>query len=132
MSALATRLSVCLFVPALLAACANTGYSYSELDGSRYHRTPIDTYPVQIVEVDGKSTPLTGPVLVEPGRHVVTVATAPSAVRRFGEERSTTLDVAPCTRYNLVAVKANALATDFKIAIDHQEPVAGCTAPPPR
>jgi hypothetical protein len=122
----------CLLVPMLLAACANTGYSYSELDGSRHHRTPIDTFPVQIVEVDVKSTPLTGRVLVEPGRHVVTVATAPSAVRRFGEERSMPLDVAPCTRYCLVAVKANALAADFEIAIDHQAPVAGCTAPQPR
>jgi hypothetical protein len=33
----------------------------------------------------------------------------------------------PCTRYYLVAVKSTALANDFTVRIDHQEPVSGCS-----
>ena len=49
-----------------LAACASTDYHYSQLYGQRYYKTPLDTYPVTIVRVDGKDTSLR-PVLVDPG-----------------------------------------------------------------
>jgi hypothetical protein len=117
-------------VPAALwlAGCASTGYHYSQLLGEKYHRASIDTYPVTVVRVDGKDT-TRRPTLVEPGRRDVTVQGPPGGSGGFGEVRTIVLDVAPCTRYYLVAVKSQVLASDFSIRVDHQEPVSGCTPP---
>ena len=111
------------------AACASNGYHYSQIDGQRYHRVPIDTYPLSITEIDGKSTPWFKPTLVEPGTRQVTVQAPPGAAASFGDTRTIALEVAPCTKYYLVAVKSSPLANDFTVRVDHQEPVAGCTAP---
>jgi len=124
-----------------LAACASTDYHYSQLSGVRYYRVPIDTYPVSIVRIDGRdvllgtlvrvadrSDPYQRPVsLVDPGLRQVTVQGPPGGTGGVGEIRTVPLDIAPCTRYYLVAVKTNALASDFTVRVDHQEPVSGCT-----
>lgn len=123
----ATCSAALLCAAALAAGCTTT--TYSRLDGGRYYLTPLDTYPVTVTHVDGKSTPLNAPVLVEPGRHQVTVQAEPSRAQRQGESRTITLDVAPCTRYWLVAVKPGPLSSDFGVKVDHQEPMPGCTAP---
>ena len=112
-----------------IVGCA-TDYHYSQLDGRRYYRTPIDTYPLLVTHIDGQSTPLSEPVLVDPGTRVVSVQTYPDKLHRFGEERTINLDVKPCTHYYLVAVKSTAIATDYTVKVDYEEPVAGCTAPP--
>jgi hypothetical protein len=111
----------------LLAGCATT--EYSRLEGTRYYRATIDTYPVMVVKVDGESTGLHLPVLVKPGPHTVTVQTYPNPLQRLGKERSIALDVQRCTRYYLVAVKAVPLSTDFEVKVDFAEPIPGCAAP---
>jgi hypothetical protein len=111
-----------------LAACASTDYHFSQLYGKRYYRAPIDTYDVTILRVDGQDT-LFRPVLVEPGVRKVVVQGPPGGALHLGEEREIALDVRPCTRYYLVAVKSNRLASDFDIRIDYEEPVGGCTPP---
>ena len=111
-----------------LAACASTDYHYSQLYGQRYYKTPLDTYPVTIVRVDGKDTTLR-PVLVDPGLRRITVQGPPGGASRLGEEREFALDVQPCTRYYLVAVRDNRLDADFTVRVDYQEPVGGCTPP---
>jgi len=111
-----------------LAACASTDYHYSQLSGYRYFRTPIDTYPVSIIRVDGKDN-VFKPALVDPGLRQVTVQGPPGGAGGIGEQRTLALEVAPCTRYYLVAVKANKLDSDFNVRIDYQEPVPGCTPP---
>jgi hypothetical protein len=113
---------------ALLAGCASGGYHYSQLDGHRYYRSSIDTHPVLIVRVDGSDTALS-PAPVEPGVRKVTVQGPPTATSRYGEQRTIELNVAPCTRYYLVAVKDNRLSNDFTVKVDYQEPVGGCTPP---
>jgi hypothetical protein len=113
---------------AALTACASTDYHYSQLYGSRWNRAPIDTYPVTIVRVDGKDTALR-PVLVDPGPRKVVVQGPPGGAMGLGQEREIDLNVAPCTRYYLVAVKENRLASDFTVRVDYQEPVGGCTPP---
>jgi len=125
----------------VLAACASTDYHYSQLSGVRYYRVPIDTYPLSIVRVDGQDV-LAGPLrrvpdhmdpyqrpvsLVEPGMRQVTVQGPPGGTGGIGELRTVPLEIAPCTRYYLVAVKSTPLANDFTVRIDHQEPVSGCT-----
>jgi hypothetical protein len=114
---------------AVLAACASTDYHFSQLVGQRYHRTPIDTYPVTIVRVDGKDTSLR-PVLVDPGLRHVVVQGPPGGTGGPGEQREIALNVLPCTRYYLVAVRPNRLASDFDVRVDYQEPLGGCTPPP--
>jgi hypothetical protein len=112
-----------------LAACASTEYHYSQLYGQRYYKTPLDTYPVTIVRVDGQTTALR-PVLVDPGLRRITVQGPPGGAYRLGEEREFALDVRPCTRYYLVAVRDNKLESDFTVKVDYEEPVGGCTPPP--
>ena len=112
-----------------LAGCATTEYHYSQLYGQRYYKTPLDTYPVTIVRVDGKDTTLR-PVLVDPGLRRITVQGPPGGASRLGEEREFALDVRPCTRYYLVAVRDNRLDADFAVRVDYEEPVGGCTPPP--
>ena len=126
----------------LLAACASTDYHYSQLSGTRYYRVPIDTYPVSIVRVDGqdvlqgslrrvvvdRADPYQRPFsLVDAGLRQITVQGPPGGAGGVGETRTVPLEIAPCTRYYLVAVKTNALASDFTVRVDHQEPVSGCT-----
>ena len=69
------------------------------------------------------------PVLVDPGLRKVVVQGPPGGASRQGEEREIALDVRPCTRYYLVAVKPDRLSLDFEIRVDYQEPVGGCTPP---
>jgi len=112
----------------MLVACASD-YHYSKLDGRRYHVAAIDTYPLIVSKVDGQSTMPGSPALVEPGARTVVVQTFPDKLHRFGEERTINLDVKPCTYYYLVAVKPTAIATDYTVKIDYEEPVPGCTPP---
>lgn len=121
-----TRSLLFALAAAALAGCATT--EYSQLYGNRYHRTSIDTYPVAIVSIDGKDI-IRNPQYVEPGQRKITVEAPPGGAFRYGERETVTLDVKPCTRYYLVAVKDNRLSNDFKVKIDHEEAMAGCTPP---
>ena len=112
----------------LLAACANPDYHYSQLLGKRYYQTPIDTYAVSIIRVDGTDNTFR-PALVEPGKREITVQGPPGGTGGSGRQHTITFDVAPCTRYYFVAVRPNALSNDFTVRVDHQEPVSGCTPP---
>jgi len=112
-----------------LAACASNDYHYSQVVGKRWNRAPIDTYDVTILSVDGKDTPYRE-VLVDPGVRKIVVQGPPGGTRSFGDQREISLDVRPCTRYYLVAVRPNRLASDFEIRVDYEEPLGGCTPPP--
>lgn len=110
---------------AILQGCA-AGTTYPELVGRRYFVTNLDTYPVLISSVDGRSTVIT-PVQVDPGLRRVTVQGLPGGAGNSMLE-TFELDVKPCTRYYIVAVKANPLDASFKPKIDYEEPLAGCKA----
>jgi hypothetical protein len=112
----------------VVSGCASS-YHYSQLYGTRYFKTDIETYPVIITEVDGKSTMTGIPVLVDAGMRTIVVQ-GPRTFVDLYETRSIKLDVKPCTRYYLVAVKPNRLDNDFSVKIDYEEPVAGCTPAP--
>ena len=121
------KLAAALSLGATLTACAGLPPGYGQIYGQRYFKAPIDTYAVQIVRVDDHDT-LDTPTYVDPGLHKITVQGPPDGVHRLGEQRSIDLQVAPCTRYYLVAQKANRLMTDFTVKVDYQEPIGGCTA----
>ena len=121
------KLAAAAAAPLVLVACAST-YHYSQISGQRYFRAPIDTYPVSIVRVDGKDN-VFRPAAVDPGLRQITVQGPPGGANRIGEERTISLEVAPCTRYYLVAFKPNRLAADFQVKVDYTEHVGGCTPP---
>jgi hypothetical protein len=112
-----------------LSGCANVDYHYSQISGQRFHLSEIDTYSVSILRIDGRSTIL-HPTPVDPGPRKILVQGPPDGVSREGRQREIALDVKPCTRYYLVAVKPNRLSSDFDVKVDYQEPVGGCTPPP--
>jgi len=118
---------------AALAAAAGCGTTpYSQIDGARYSRAAIDTHPVLVTRIDGRSTPFTTPVRVDPGMRTVQVQTYPGLVDRFGTEKTFRMEVKPCTLYHLVAVKPNSLLRDFEVKVDYEEPVPGCAPPAAR
>lgn len=108
-----------------IAGCATTPFSY--IDGNRYFRAELNSYSVIVLDVDGRSD-TRNPVMIDPGQHVIRVQGPASAGFRYGETRTITLDVKPCTRYYLKAVKKNSLEQDFEPQVDYVEPIAGCTA----
>src|SRR4051812_15543654 len=117
---IAFRSSAVLACAVALAGCVGGGYS--QLVGTRYYRVPIDTYPVSIHRVDGEDW-LRQPVLVDPGPHRITVQGPPGGTGAPGLERDILLDVRPCTRYYLVAVRPNRLASEFTVRVDEEEPL---------
>jgi hypothetical protein len=113
-----------------LCACASLDYHYSQISGQRYfHKSDIDTYSVSILRVDGQSTIL-HPTPVDPGLRKILVQGPADGVSREGRQKEIALDVKPCTRYYLVAVKPTRIASDFDVRVDYQEPIGGCTPPP--
>lgn len=123
------RTAVALVVATLLAGCASTDYHYSQLVGRRYFKTNIDTYPVIILSVDGRSFVGPYPVLVDAGMRDVLLQGPPTVVN-LQLTQVMKLDVKPCTRYYLVAVKQNPLQNEFTPRVDFEEPIAGCTPAP--
>jgi hypothetical protein len=113
-----------LAAAAALTGCA-TYDTFSYIDSNRYFRATLDTYSVIVLDVDGKSD-LRNPVIVDPGRRVIRVQGPPAAGFNRGEMRTLTLDVKPCVRYYLKAVKKNPLEQDFTPEVDYEEEIAGC------
>jgi hypothetical protein len=123
-----TKIASAGALAAALSACAGLPAGYAQIDGHRYFRAPIDTYSVIIARIDDRDT-TDSPVFVDPGARRVTVQGPPDGVSRIGQLRTIDLNVAPCTRYHLVAVKPNRLSSDFDVKVDYQEPIGGCLAP---
>jgi hypothetical protein len=123
-----SSIKIAVLLPlAALTACAGLPQPFSQIDGHRYNLAPIDTYSVLILRVDDRDT-TDSPVFVEPGLRKITVQGPPDGVHRLPERRAIDLNVAPCTRYYLVAVKPTRLATDFTVKVDYQEPIGGCSS----
>ena len=116
--------AICVVV---VQGCA-TSPATSQLVGERYFVTHIDTYPVLIASVDGSSSTIS-PKFVEPGVRRLVLQGPPggagvSAVEPF------MLDVKPCIRYYIVAVKPSHIDNNFTPRVDYEMPVPGCTPPP--
>ena len=108
-----------------LAGCA-TQQPFSYIDGNKWHRAEMNSFSVLVLDIDGKSY-LQHPVMVDPGPRVIRVQGPAAPGFRFGEDRTLALDVKPCTRYYLKAVKPNSISQDFTPMVDYEEPIAGCT-----
>jgi hypothetical protein len=109
---------------AALTGCANYD-TYSYIHGNRYFLATLNTYSVIVLDVDGKSD-IRNPVIVDPGRRVIRVQGPRVSGFNYPETQTLTLDVKPCMRYYLKAVKENALQQDFRVEVDYEEAIAGC------
>jgi hypothetical protein len=107
----------------LLQGCA-IGTSFSQLVGERYFLTRLDTYPVIIISVDGRSSILSTQY-VEPGLRQLVLQGPPGGAGISALE-SFELQVKPCMRYYIVAVKTSPLDSNFKPQVDFMQPLAGC------
>ena len=114
-----------LTVAAVALAAAGCATNFSYIDGNHYFRTDFNAHSVIVLEVDGKSE-IRNPVMVDPGVRVVRVQGPAAPGFRFGQERTITIDVKPCTHYYLKAVTPNSISAEFTAMIDFEEPIAGC------
>jgi len=121
-----TRMVALLALALAFAGCASIPENASYLYGDRYYRANIHTFPTLISAVDGRSTmPHSVPVPVDPGEHVITLDTAPTAGFRIGEPRELRLKVEPCKRYYIVAERDNRLLQNWRPVIEHVEDSGG-------
>jgi len=124
-----SRTGPCVVLTALLClqGCS-TSPETSQLLGERYFVTNIDTYPLLIASVDGQSSTVR-PQFVEPGMRRL-VLQGPPGGAGFSAVEPFMLDVKPCTRYYIVAFKANRLDTNFTPRVDYEMPLgSACKAP---
>jgi len=123
------RTSVAVICLPFVQGCV-TSTATSQLAGERYFLAHIDTYPLQIASVDGSSSTVT-PQFVEPGVRRL-VLRGPPGGAGFSAVESFTLELKPCTRYYIVAVKANRLDTKFTPKVDFEQPLgSSCRQPAP-
>lgn len=115
----------------VLAGCAAPPEGFSFLHGERWRKVELNTFDVMIISVDGRHyIERPGkPVMVAPGLRRIVVQGPPASGFTFGEQRTLTLEVKPCTRYWLEAKKTSALVQDFEPRVNHSEPIAGCPLP---
>jgi hypothetical protein len=126
-----TRALVAAGAATILAGCAAQPDGVAYLTGERWHRTELNTYDVIVISVDGEHyiERRNLPVIVTPGVRKIVVQAPPVTGFTYGEQRTLTLDVQPCTRYWLEAKKPGPLSQDFEPRVNKTEPVAGCRPP---
>jgi len=118
--------SILVLLAVALAGCATIPENASYLYGERYFWANIHTFPTVITAVDGRSTmPHSVPVPVDPGQHVIQLATVPAAGFRVSEARELQLNVEPCKRYYIVAERDNRLLQNWRPVIEHVEDAGG-------
>ncbi|HRI17155.1 MAG TPA: hypothetical protein PL196_01415 [Burkholderiaceae bacterium] len=118
-----------LALPVALVGCASGTFSYSEVTGQRFFTTNLNTFPVNISRVDGRSVLVGEPLTrVDAGVRVIEVQGPPNLTNP-GDFKNITIDVKVCTRYYIVAFKPNRLESAFTPQIDYEMPVPGCTPP---
>ena len=106
--------------------CATWGPTWSEVTGERYHHAIMDRRPAVIEKIDGNSAFASYPIKLEPGRHEI-VMQGPMPRWPGGTPLHTmTLDLQPCMRYYLKAVKKTSVEQDYTPAVDYVDPIAGC------
>ena len=116
-----------LIVAAVALAATGCAKNFAYIDGNRYFQAEMNTHSVIILDIDGASH-IRNPVMVEPGVRVVRVQGPAAPGFRFGQDRTLTIDVKPCTRYYLKAVTPNAISQEFTPMVDFEEPISGCKA----
>jgi hypothetical protein len=115
-------------IATLLAGCA-TSDTFSYIQGQRWLKAELNTFDVLVIRVGDRDSVQHGynePIRVDPGVQKVVVQGPAAAGFQYGEQRTLTLDIKPCTRYWLEAKKQNVLSQDFEPRVNYEEPIPGC------
>jgi hypothetical protein len=116
-----------LMVAVVALSAAGCAANFSYIDGNRFFKAELNSHSVIVLDIDGESQ-ARNPVMVEPGVRVIRVQGPAAPGFRFGQDRTLTLDVKPCTRYYLKAVTPNGISPQFTPMVDFEEPITGCRA----
>jgi hypothetical protein len=114
---------ICVLGILMLAGCGTAPMSL--LEGQPYHRTHLNRYPVNIVAVNGHFS-TQHPRQVYAGVSTIVVEAAPVGGMRIAKQQALAFKVLPCTRYYLAAERETSLSQDWKLVVDHTEPIGGC------
>ena len=106
-----------------VAGCATPTFSY--IDGNRWYKAELNSYSVVVLDVDGVSY-TRNPIMVDPGVHNIRVQGPPAPGFTYGEPKMLTVDVKPCMRYYLKAVKKTSVEQDYTPSVDYVDPISGC------
>jgi hypothetical protein len=121
------RTLMLLAAPAVLAGCQTWGPTWSEVTGTRYHRTELNRMPTVIESIDGRSAYPTRPIKIEPGRRVLELQGVPPSPGWRGTLQEFVLNAEPCKRYYVNAQFASNLSvSQWKPVIDEVETISGC------
>lgn len=121
---LAVAICGAVAIDATGAVLQKWGPTWSEVTGSRYHRTILNRRPAIIKSVDGKDY-VDRILKIEPGKHEITVQ-SPRRKGFRGSDAQMQLDIAPCRRYYLNAQFESGVGVEWRPAVDYVEPIAGC------
>ena len=119
----AYRIAAIAFI-VLAVGCTTT---QSVLDGTPFQRADPKLLPVTISKIDGNSRS-GNPVMVDPGRRVITLSAAPALPGRNSVDRSFTVDIGKCERVTFGARRESPLMDAFEPVVVEREPLTGCKA----
>lgn len=112
---------------AFISVAAGCTTTQSVLDGTPFQRADPKLLPVTISKIDGNSRS-GNPVMVDPGRHVITLSAAPALAGRTTVDRSFTVDIGKCERVTFGARRESPLMDAFVPVVVEREPLTGCKA----
>ena len=112
------------------AALEKWGPTWSEITGTRYYRTVTNRAPAIIKSIDGRNY-TDRIVKIEPGHRTVVVQ-SPSRGGFPGQNKTLTMDIAPCKRYYINAQFDSSVGPDWKPVIAYIERISGCKITSPK
>jgi hypothetical protein len=120
---------IAVFAGTTLVGCQTWGPTWSEVTGSRYNVTTLNTTSTVLNLIDGQGVPAQmQPTKIEPGRRRLSLTAVPMSGWPGGTNIVTfELNAEPCKRYYIAARFDNPLSPDFTPFIDHVETIAGCS-----
>ncbi len=82
-------------------------------------------YPVRVISVDG-SIKFSMPVQIAPGERDLVLEAMPSRSALGSKQKKFRLNIAPCTRYFLLAQRDSPMQADWQLTIHSTEVVSSC------
>ncbi len=116
--------SLIALLVALIAGCGTAPLSFIE-DAPPVKLLPTNQYPIRVIAVDGISY-LRMPVQLSAGEHVLVLEAFPGSSIQFNTQRTIKFTIAPCTRYEFVAVRKSPMDSNWELLVHRQEAVSSC------
>jgi hypothetical protein len=124
-----TKPLICAFLPFLLASCASGPYSdpYSIVVTDTARQADPHLRQVIVNRVDDRSI-TDNRAVVPPGHHRVVLDLPAHAGFHTATQRTLELDLAPCTRYYVMARLDTPISQDWTPVVKYSEPIGECSS----